>query len=107
MFVYRLALELGVWNVEEWKKEISLDQLKKWLAFYRLEPWGQPWRMMGRAVAFIRAAFGVKIDRIEYEEQRFLPTYRQGDEYDVDRIQTDEEIAERLSAIPGMKPKAN
>lgn len=95
---------MRIYDVEGWKRVITLRQVKRWMAFYREEPWGQPWRMMGRAVSLIRAALGVKFDR--HDEDRFLISYRPGDEYRPAVPQTDEEIAAKLKSIPGMKRQA-
>lgn len=92
---------MRIWDVEAWKHRITFRQVKRWMAFYREEPWGQPWRLMGRAVSLIRAALGVKHD--PNDEQRFLITYRPGDEYRPTVPQTDDEIAAKLRSIPGMK----
>lgn len=94
---------MRIYDVEAWKQTITLSQLKRWMAFYREEPWGQPWRMMGRAVSLIRSALGVKYDK--HDEERFLISYRTGDEYRPAVPQTKEEIAAALAAIPGMKRK--
>jgi hypothetical protein len=73
------------------------------MAFYLIEPWGQPWLMAGRQTSMIRAAFTGRFDK--HDEERFLITYRQGDEYQAKFIQSDEEIAHRLAALPGLKRK--
>lgn len=100
MFTYRLALAMGVWDVEKFKRRITRQQLRKWFAFYRIEPWGQPWLMAGRMTSLIRHAFTGKFDR--HDEERFLVTYRTGDEYRSKVPLTDEEIAAKLNSLPGM-----
>jgi|694.fasta_scaffold10531_3 hypothetical protein len=100
--LYRLALEAGVINVEEeLKPRIKRSQLARWAAYYRVEPWGNPWRRAGRATALIRAALGCRYDK--GDEERFLPSYREGDESRPAVPQTDEEIAAALAALPGLK----
>lgn len=94
---------MRIWNVEEWKHEISLDQLRWWMAFYRIEPWGQPWRIAGRAVSLMRTALGIPFDR--HTEERFMPTWREGDELRQTRPQTDAEIQSMWSKLPNMKPR--
>lgn len=37
MFAYRLARDLGVPNVDKLLDELSMSQLREWLAFYRFE----------------------------------------------------------------------
>jgi hypothetical protein len=99
LFVYRLALEHGIWDVENWKRSITLDQLKRWMAFYRVEPFGQDWRRSARATMFTVTAAGAKV-REEFEEM-FLPTY------DPSRpTQTEEEMLAELMKIPQIRKAA-
>lgn len=103
-FVYRLALAMHIWNVEAWLKDISLEQLKRWYAFYNREPWGDPWRMVGRAMSLVRNALGISYD--DKDEERFRITYRPGDEMRPVVPQSDAEIRRRLARMPGMKQKS-
>lgn len=94
MFLYRLALQLGIWNVEQWKKEITLSQITRWIAFYRVCPFGDDWRRTARLAVSVAAANGAKVK--EDAEEMFLPTY------DPSRpTQTEEEMLRELSKIPG------
>jgi hypothetical protein len=46
LFLYRLALQLGIWNVEDpggLADEMSWDQTIKWMAAFQLMPWGDEW----------------------------------------------------------------
>lgn len=46
MFLYRLALQLGIWNVEEpggLADQMSAEQLYKWMAVFQVMPWGDEW----------------------------------------------------------------
>lgn len=43
LFLYRLALQLGIWDVEGLADEMSVDQLYKWMAAFQLMPWGDEW----------------------------------------------------------------
>jgi hypothetical protein len=94
---------MHIWDVEDFKKRITRRQLRRWLAFYMLEPWGQPWRIAGRMTSMIRAAFVGKFDR--HEEERFLVTYRQGDEFRPTHEMSDDEVAGGLAMIPGLRKK--
>jgi hypothetical protein len=94
---------MHIWDVDAWLREISLDQLKRWMAFYNREPWGDTWRMVGRAVSLLRAAWGARYD--EKDEERFRITYRPGDELRPRMPQTDAEIRRRLARMPGMRMK--
>ena len=45
-FLYRLALQLGIWNVEDpggLAETMSVDQLYGWMAAFTLMPWGDEW----------------------------------------------------------------
>lgn len=94
---------MHIWNVEEWRHEVSVRQLRWWMAYYRIEPWGQPWRIAGRAVSLLRTALGIPFDR--HTEDRFLVTYREGDETRPARPQTDAEIESMWSKLPNMKKR--
>jgi hypothetical protein len=89
--------------VEKWKRQITRRQLRRWLAFYLVEPWGQPWLVAGRMTSLIRSGLTGRFDR--HDEERFLITYREGDEYRSKVPLTDEELASKLAAIPGLKKK--
>jgi hypothetical protein len=103
LFTYRLALEMGIWDVEKLKRRITRRQLRKWLAFYLIEPWGQPWLVAGRMTSLIRSALTGKFDK--HDEERFLLTYRPGDEYRSKVPLTDEELADKLASLPGLTKK--
>lgn len=95
-----MALELGIANVERWKQEITLDQLLRWFAFYRLRPWGDDWRRTARLSLSFAAVMGAKCR--EDAEDMFLPTF------DPSRPkQTEDEMFAELAKIPGFvfKPK--
>jgi hypothetical protein len=66
------------------------------MAYYRVEPWGQPWRMAARQTMFTVTALGAKVKE-EFEEM-FLPTYDPGRP-----TQTEEEMLAELMKIPGVK----
>jgi len=101
MFVHRLALEIGEPDVDALKARIPHRMMKRWFAYYILEPWGQSWLRSGREVSLIRAALTGRFDK--HDEERFLVTYQPGREYRSAIPPTDEEIAERLMRLPGMR----
>lgn len=39
-FAYRLALALGIWDVDAMLRQMPAGALTEWEAFFRLEPWG-------------------------------------------------------------------
>ena len=46
LFLYRLALQLGIWNVEGpggLADEMPWEQLVGWMAAFQLMPWGDEW----------------------------------------------------------------
>jgi hypothetical protein len=103
MFSHRLALQAGEVDVEAMKNRIPWRQLVRWFAFYQLEPWGQEWRRSGRQTALIRSALLGRFD--EHDEERFSITYREGDEFRSKIPKTQEELAEGLAQLPGLKRK--
>jgi hypothetical protein len=94
VFVYRLALELGIPDPEEWKKRLTLRQLRRWMAYWRVEPFGDAWRMAARTSLTTAAGMGAKPD--PGAEERFLPSYR-------DKPQTEEELRRELMKIPSFR----
>ena len=42
LFAHRLAMKLGVWDVEGMLAAMSARQLLRWRAYELLEPWGFP-----------------------------------------------------------------
>lgn len=99
MFLYRLALELDIWDVAALAAEIRIDQLAGWMAFYRIEPFGQDWRRTARMVALLATALGAKVK--EDFEEVFLPGYDPGRQ-----MQSDDEILAELMKIPVFKKQA-
>lgn len=97
--MYRLALEMKIWDVERWSRQISVVQLRYWLAYYRIEPFGQTWRRTGRLVTMLVAALTGRM-KTELEDQ-FLPTYR-----DTDRVMSEQEMIAELQKSPLFR-KAN
>lgn len=78
---------------------MSIRAFRRWVAFYRLEPWGDDWRRTARATVLLAGAYGAKVK--EDAEEMFLPTY------DPSRpTQTPEEMARELAKLKTMvKPK--
>jgi hypothetical protein len=71
---------------------MSVRDLRRWFAHYRLEPFGNDWRRTAREAAMICRALNAKVSE-EFEEM-FLPTY------DPSRpTQTPEEIARELAKL--------
>jgi hypothetical protein len=100
LFLYRLALEFGIWDVEAWKRQITLSQLARWLAFYRVEPFGMAWRRTARLAVTLASAFGAKVS--SDAEDMFCPGF------DPSRpTQTEEEMLRELAKlkIPPTKAK--
>lgn len=80
-----------MWDVEELSKRITLRQLKWWMGFWRVEPFGDEWARSGKLAAVTAAAAGSKVEP-DFEE-RFLPSYRAP-------VQTEEELKAQLRRIP-------
>lgn len=98
-FAFRLAAHHRIPNVPDFLRTISIRQVRRWAAHYRLEPFGQEWRRTGRAVSLICRALNGKVP--EDFEEMFLPTY------DPSRpTQTPEEMARELEKLKHLvKPK--
>ncbi len=94
MFIYRLALELGIPYPEKWKKRLTVRQLRKWMAFWRVEPFGDAWRMAARTSLTTAAGMGAEPD--PEAEERFLPSYKE-------KQQTEDDIRRELMKIPAFR----
>jgi hypothetical protein len=90
-FLYRLALKLGIWDVERLADEMSVDQLYGWMGYYLLEPWGDEWLRDAVAIAQRYNANRGKRQPVKKPEE-FLPVPK--------RAQTPEQILAALNAIP-------
>ncbi len=91
MFVYRLAMSCGIWNVEAWKRKLTIRQLRHWMAYWRVEPFGDEWRRSARAALTAAAGFGARPE--PDSEERFLPSFRE-------KPQTFEQLKAELAKIP-------
>lgn len=78
---------------------MPIHRFRRWLAFYRLEPFGDDWRRSARSTVILAGALGAKVK--EDAEEMFLPTY------DPSRpTQTPEEMARELAKLKKMiKPR--
>lgn len=96
MFLYRLATVVGEWNVEQGADSLSarmtLGQLAEWMAYYRIEPFGQDWWRSARHAATLGAVWTGKFN--EEIEQTFMPTFRP------DRPQTEAEMMAEMAKVP-------
>jgi len=72
-FLMRLALECGEWDVDRLSREMSVEQLKEWIAFDRIETIGRHWRRTARSTVMIAASMGAKMQ--SDAEEMFLPGY--------------------------------
>ena len=74
------------------KNRISFEQLKRWVAFYRVEPFGNSWRRTARLAVAMAAAQGAKTR--ENAEDMFLPGWDPRK-----NRQTPEEMAAELAKL--------
>lgn len=70
-FLFRLALEIGVWDVDSLAEEMPMELFWEWMAFYRMSPWGDSWRQTGRLATIVGAAAGAKLPP-DFED-KFMP----------------------------------
>lgn len=88
---------MGTWDVDGLARQIPVPVLVEWMAFFRMEPFGDEWRRTGRLATIVAAAAGAKTDG-ELEE-KFLPgggIYR-------DMNQTEMQILDELRKLPGFE----
>jgi hypothetical protein len=94
-FLYRLALKLGIWNVEEpggLADVMSVDQLYGWMGYYQLEPWGDEWLRDAMSMAQFASAHRSK-GSPRRKPDDFMPVPK--------RTQTPEQIVAAFRAIGG------
>lgn len=89
---------MGIDEVEKWKRRVSLKQVQKWIAYYRVEPFGEDWARTARSTLFILKALGAQVDERFLEQ--FLPSY------DPTRPMTDEEIQAELTKFARVAKKS-
>jgi len=86
-------LSLGIWDVDSLAESMSVDLLYEWLAFYRLEPFGDEWlRHAVQTCQFYNAHRGKS--QPQRKPQDFMPVEA--------RPQTPQQIHEALMGIPRM-----
>ncbi len=91
LFLYRLAALHRVVDVDEWAKQIPLQVLRGWMAYWTLEPFGDEWARSGKLAAILASSNGAKVDT-DFET-KFLPSYRAP-------VQTKEQMIEELRKVP-------
>lgn len=85
-------MEFGIWDVDAWKRQITVEQIKRWIAFYRVEPFGQAWRRTARLAVTLASAAGAKVSTDA--EEMFCPGF------DPARpTQTEEEMLRELAKL--------
>lgn len=93
MFLYRLALRLGIWDVETLADEMDVDQLYGWMGYYQLEPWGDEWLRDAMHMAQFAGAHRSK-NGPRRKPEDFMPVPK--------RAQTPEQI---LAAFQSISPR--
>jgi predicted ATPase len=89
--LFRLALSLGIWDVDMLAESMSAELLFEWLGFYQLEPFGDEWlRHSIQACQFYNAHRG-KSQAIR-KPQDFMPVEA--------RPQTPQQMHDILQSIP-------
>lgn len=91
MFLHRLALAFDVMDVDALSATVPVRVVRQWMAFWRVEPFGDEWRRTGKLAAVVAAAMGGEIPA-DFEDT-FLPSYRAP-------VQTKEQMLEQLRKIP-------
>ena len=91
LFLGRLALACGEWDIEAFTARIPIRVVNWWMAYWQCEPWGAEWHRSGKLATAMAAAMGsdVPADFVE----KFLPTYRE-------KLQTKQQMLEQLRKIP-------
>ena len=91
LFLHRLALKLGLWDVDTLAEEMTVDQLHRWMAYYLLEPWGDDWLRSAMGITQFSNAYRGKNSPVKKVDD-FMPVPK--------RAQTPQQILATLNAIP-------
>lgn len=91
MFLHRLALKLGIWDVPGLAAAMPVDTLYAWMAYYQLEPWGDDWLRSAVSFAQFQNANRGKNKRAMKPED-FMPVDK--------REQTPQQMLSILNSIP-------
>ena len=97
LFLHRLALQMGRWDVDEMAAEIPMPVLWRWFAYWRIEPFGDEWRRSGRLASIVAAASGVR--NAGDLEDKFMP----GGGKFRDMNQTEIEMLQELRKIDALR----
>lgn len=96
IFLHRLALQLGEFDVDALAERLTLQQFQSWVAYYLIEPFGNDWRRSARLAVWQAASMGAKVNEDDQLEEKFLPTFSKVP-------QTDKEIQSEFAKIEAFK----
>ncbi len=96
-FLFRLALQIGEWDVDSLAEQMPMPVFWEWVAYFRLHPFGDDWRRTARLATIVAAASGAKVD--DTMEDKFIP----GGGRFRGMSQTEIEMWEELRKVPGFK----
>ena len=91
MFLHRLALKLGIWDVPALAAAMPIDTLYAWMAYYQLEPWGDEWLRSAVSFAQFQNANRGK-NKKAMKPEDFMPVEK--------REQTPQQMLAILNSIP-------
>ena len=97
LFLYRLALQLGIWDVEGLAEAMSVDQLYGWMAAFQLMPFGDEWLRDAVRMAQMYNSHRPKNAKALTPED-FLPVQPR-----TTKAQTPDDMWRMLSAIPSSR----
>jgi hypothetical protein len=91
LFLHRLALKLGIWDVPALAAAMPVDTLYGWMGYYQLEPWGDEWLRSAVQFAQFQNAHRGK-NKPASKPEDFMPVDK--------RQQTPEQMLAVLQSIP-------
>lgn len=97
LFLYRLALQLGIWDVDGLAEAMSVEQLYGWMAAFQLMPFGDEWLRDAVRMAQMYNANRPKNAKAMVP-QDFLPV-----ENRANKAQTPDDMWRMLTSIPGSR----
>jgi hypothetical protein len=91
LFLHRLALKLGIWDVPALAAAMPVDTLYGWMGYYQLEPWGDEWLRSAVALSQFQNVHRCK-NKPRSQPADFMPVDK--------RAQTPAQILAVLNSIP-------
>ena len=69
-----MALVVGTWDVDSLLEQIPAETFSEWIAFYRIEPFGEPWLQTSYLCSIVRNLVATKQTEL-VKMDHFVPSF--------------------------------